>query len=142
MGQLKEGDLQPDPNYNPELEGLSPVDRIVAEVADLSPEEIAQYCIKLNKAIIDGDFDPTVSQRQSLNLLSNKFIPDAPKQINLSGTVRVEETIDRWLEHNQQALQKVITVAAELAEFEEEQKQRLALEAPHEAGRPGEETTG
>ena len=91
----------------------------ISKVPDLTGEEMADFTVKMNHAIVLGEHKPTSVEAASLKLLSSKFIPDAPKQINLNASVRTETVILKYLETNDLKRAKIMDKAAEFREVEE-----------------------
>lgn len=86
----------------------------VEMVPDVSPDDLATICTKMNQVASLGMINFSPQELASLKTLSQKYIPDAPKQVNLNATVKTEQVIMGWLEGNQDALQKFQEKAIEV----------------------------
>lgn len=81
------------------------IQKTLDDVPDMSSEELAVFAVKMNFAIANGLMPTLTAQEQaSLRTLSQKSIPDAPKQINLTATFKPEQVILRYLDTNQDKL--------------------------------------
>ena len=95
------------------------IENVLHALPDLSTEDMADFCIKMNQAIATGALVLKPTQVSSLKLLSTKFIPDAPRQINIDAHVKTETVILGWLETNS-SLQDAAEERAALQENSEE----------------------
>ncbi len=73
----------------------------LSSLPDLSSADMASLVTKMNQAVMMGQLVLTSNQTNALKTLSSKYIPDAPKQINLQAEVKTENIIFGWLENNQ-----------------------------------------
>lgn len=62
--------------------------------------EIEELVTKLNIAIVKGKHTLKPAEAASLRLLSQKFIPDAPKEIKVEAKIKTEQVIMGWLARN------------------------------------------
>ena len=96
---------------NPYADGDETVSRAreitdaINKMPDLSADDMAALATKMNHAVALGAVTLTNKESASLKILSQKFIPDAPKQINLNAEIKTEQVILGWLDGNQDALQ-------------------------------------
>lgn len=76
----------------------------IAQVLDDTPlpdrQGIEEIVTKLNVAIVEGRHTLKPAEAASLKLLSQKFIPDAPKELNIKAEVKTEQVIMSWLARN------------------------------------------
>lgn len=68
---------------------------------DLSSSDMAALATKINQAVMMGQLTLKSNEAAALKTLSSKYIPDAPKQINLQANVKTENIIFGWLEDNE-----------------------------------------
>jgi len=98
------------------------IDSVLKEVNDLSQEELAMFATKMNYAAANGML-PTLNQQEqaALRTLSQKFIPEVPKQINLNAKVKTENVILGFLENNDRLLNNTKMRVIEQSAIEIEQ---------------------
>lgn len=102
---------------------------------DVDPENLQMACKKIFHAMSRGKLVLTSEERAAFTTLAKKFVPDAPKQINLKSEIRVENIIHAWLEENSQAEVEILERADVLAL--QEDSAVLALEAVKEKSDDG-----
>lgn len=93
-------------------------------VGDLTRREVEVLVTKLNVAVMRGFITLSSQESVSLKSLSTKFIPDAPKQLNIQAEVKTEQVILGWLDTNTDLSSAALRHAASLAP---EQEQSYAM---------------
>ncbi len=94
------------------------IEAALENTPDMDDEALASLATKMNMAQALGIFKLTAAEQVSLKVLSQKFIPDAPKRIEMNSTVKTETIIYGWLEKNNQLRGKALqnTMDMELEE--------------------------
>ena len=77
----------------------------LSSVPPLGPAELAEFAVKMNWAAANGLVQLTAQEHTALRTISQKCIPDAPKQINLNAKVQTEQVILQWLTVNDKLLE-------------------------------------
>ncbi len=102
------------------------ISNTLSTLPDLSPEELARFALKMNYAVANGMLPPLTSQElATLRTISQKCIPDAPKQINLNASVKTEQVILTWLGSNTDLLAATKARVIEQSALEVEQLEGL-----------------
>ena len=97
---------QPKPWLDPLPEAALNADRAteiqsaLESLPDLSSADMAALATKVNQAVLMGQLTLKSNEAAALKTLSSKYIPDAPKQINLQAEVKTESVILGWLQDN------------------------------------------
>jgi len=114
----KSGTRSPLPNNLKPSESVDreqEIEDALESVEDMTPESIGDLCKKLHLAALTKGFKLSKDEKESLKMLTQKCVPDAPKQINLDAKVRTESVILQFLEgnilakeHNLQSIQEHI----------------------------------
>lgn len=104
-GAERKLELCPFPDDDKTLDRAREITDALGKMPDLSPGHMASLVTKMNHAVALGVIALKPQELTSLKTLSQKYIPDAPKQINLNAEVRTEQVILTWLNGNQDALQ-------------------------------------
>jgi len=84
------------------------------ELPDLSRTEMGALVTKMNHAAMIGSVRLTSTEAHSLRILSQKFIPDAPKEIRLEATVKTEDVIIGYLRDSDRFLEDAKVQASSL----------------------------
>lgn len=79
------------------------ISEVIEQLPDLSPVVLGELYEKINRAVTLGYITLTTQQTQCLRTLSQKFIPDSPKQLNVNAKVQSESIIVEWLNTNNKA---------------------------------------
>lgn len=82
------------------LERATEIQTALDSLPDLSSSDMAALATKVNQAVLMGQLTLKSNEAAALKTLSSKYIPDAPKQINLQAEVKTENIIFGWLEKN------------------------------------------
>ena len=102
------------------------IDAVLGEVNDLSQDELATFATKMNYAAANGML-PILNQQEqaALRTLSQKFIPEVPKQINLNAQVKTENVILGFLQNNDRLLSNTKMRVIEQSAIELDQLAKL-----------------
>lgn len=99
MGITKQP-LNPPFDNEPKLSRKEEIEVALEQVDNLSPAQLAEFAVKLNLAAANGVIQLTSQEHTALKTISQKCIPDAPKQINLNANIKTEQIILGWCETN------------------------------------------
>ncbi len=105
----------------PDEEGFTRAKEIAAgleELPDLEDNALASLAAKMNLAQALGVLKLSSAEAASLKTLSQKYIPDSPKRIDLKATVKTESIIMHWLNSND-ALRQASLSNTQIFEVEE-----------------------
>ena len=114
-----------------DLPGSSEYDRArdiksaLDSLPEMSDADMASLCTKMNMASTLGIIKPTQAEANSLKTLSQKFIPDSPKRIDMTANVKTESIILHWLQTNQSHKQSALSKTLEFEEIEDGRTNQL-----------------
>ena len=101
------------------------IEEAIAEVADMTRGEIAEFATKLTLAALRGLIDLSSKEQMLLAALARKFIPDAPKEIKLEHTITPQEYLQDALTSNFDDYQQLQLQASQYTALEEGKTQQL-----------------